>query len=97
MRKDVECAFDLLNKRFTITLRILDLIMRICIILYNMIIDDERDDDYDDNYHSVTSVVALPDNYETPTSLTTILQKEAHLTSVLMFLNIQFDCPTSLL
>jgi hypothetical protein len=85
----VECAFGLLQKRFN-TLVILDrsysqrtlgLILRACIILYNMIINDERDDDYDENYHTVTSVVALPVNYETPTSLTSILQMEAHLTS----------------
>jgi hypothetical protein len=81
VRKDVECAFDLLKKRFNIlaipgqsySQRILDLIMRAYIILHNMIIDDERDDGYDDNYHTVTSVVAPPVTYETPASLTTIL------------------------
>jgi hypothetical protein len=46
--------------------------MRAFIILYNMIIDDERDS-----------------GYEAPTSLTSILQREAHLTSGFMFLNIQ--------
>jgi hypothetical protein len=56
-----------------------------------MIIDDERDSDYDDNYHTVTSVVVPPINYETPASLTSILQREAYLTSELMFLNIQSD------
>jgi hypothetical protein len=56
-----------------------------------MIIDDERDSDYDDNYHTVTSVVAPPINYKTPASLTSILQREAYLTSELMFLNIQSD------
>jgi hypothetical protein len=25
-----------------------------CIILHNMVVDDERDDDYNDNYHTVT-------------------------------------------
>jgi hypothetical protein len=49
LRKDVKCTFDILKKRFNI-LAILDrsysqrtlvLIMRACIILYNMIIDDE--------------------------------------------------------
>jgi hypothetical protein len=58
----------------------LDLIMRDCIILHNIIIDDERDDAYDDNYHTITSVVAPPIIYETPISLTTILQREANLT-----------------
>jgi hypothetical protein len=54
-----------------------------------MIIDDEKDGSYDDNYHIVTSVVALPITYEVPDSLTTILQREMHLTSGLMFLNLQ--------
>jgi hypothetical protein len=63
--------------------------MRACIILHNMIINDERDDNYDENYHIVTSVVAAPVTYEAPTSLTTILQRETHLTSGLMFWNLQ--------
>jgi hypothetical protein len=67
------------------------LIMHACIILHNMIIDDERDDDYNDNYHTVTSVVAPPITYEAPTSLTIILQKGTYLTSGLIFLNLQSD------
>jgi hypothetical protein len=71
VRKDVKCAFDLLNKMFNILVipdwsyfqRTLDLIMCAYIILHNMIIDDERDGDYDDNYHTVTSVVAPPITY----------------------------------
>jgi hypothetical protein len=46
--------------------------MRACIILHNMIIDDERDGSYDKNYHNVTSVIATPINYEAPASLTSI-------------------------
>jgi hypothetical protein len=96
VRKDVECAFGLLKKRFNIlaipdqsySQRILGLIMRVCIILHNMIIDDERDGSYDDNYHTVTFVIAPLVTYEVPASLTTILQMEAHLTSGLMFLNL---------
>jgi hypothetical protein len=57
--------------------------MHACIILHNMIIDDERNGGYDDNSHIVT--------YEAPASLTTILQREAHLTSELMFSNLQSD------
>jgi hypothetical protein len=99
LRKDVECDFGLLKKRFNIlaihgrsySRRSLDLIMCACIILHNMIIDNEKDGGYDDNYHIVTSVVAPPVTYEAPTSLTTILQREAHLTSGLMFLNLQSD------
>jgi hypothetical protein len=96
VRKDMKCAFDLLNKMFNILVipdwsyfqRTLDLIMHAYIILHNMIIDDERDGDYDDSYHTVTSVVAPPITYETSTSLTNILQREMHLTSELMFLNL---------
>jgi hypothetical protein len=99
VRKDVECAFDLLKKRFNIlaipdrsySQCILDLIMRAYIILHNMIIDDERDGSYDDNYHTVTFVVASPITYKALTSVTIILQREAYLTSELMFLNLQSD------
>jgi hypothetical protein len=99
VRKDVECIFDLLKKMFNILViparsysqRTLDLIMRACIILHNMIIDDKRDSSYYENYHSVTSVVAPPVTYEAPVSLTTILQRDAHLTSGLMFSNLQSD------
>jgi hypothetical protein len=56
-----------------------------------MISDDERDDGYDENYHTVTFVIAPPVNYETPASLISILQREVHLTSELMFLNLQSD------
>jgi hypothetical protein len=99
MRKDVEYAFDLLKKRFNIlaisnrsySQRILDLIMCACIILHNMIINDERNGGYDDNYHTVTFIVAPPVTYEAPASLTTIIQREVHLTSELMFSNLQSD------
>jgi hypothetical protein len=99
VRKDVECAFGVLNKRFNIlaipgrsySQRTLELIMCTCIILHNMIINDERDGGYDDNYHTVTSVIAPLVTYEAPASLTTILQREAHLTSELMFSNLQSD------
>jgi hypothetical protein len=95
----VDCAFDLLKKMFNIlaisgrsySQRTLALIMRACIILHNMIIDDERDDDYDDNYYTVTFIVALPITYEAPASLTIILQRKTHLTSKLIFLNLQSD------
>jgi hypothetical protein len=64
----MECTFGLLKKRFNILVipsrsysqRILDLIMRAYIIFHNMIIDDERDGGYDDNYHTVTFIIAPP-------------------------------------
>jgi hypothetical protein len=79
--KDVKCVFDLLKKRFNILVipgrsysrRTLNLIMCTYIILHNMIIDDERDGGYDDNYHTVTSIIAPLVIYEAPASLTTIL------------------------
>jgi hypothetical protein len=99
VRKDVECFFGLLKKSFNIlaipdqsySQLILDLIMRACIIFHNMIINDERDGSYNDNYHTVTSVIAPPVIYEAPASLTTILQRETYLTSGLMFSNLQSD------
>jgi hypothetical protein len=69
----------------------LGLIMRVCVILHNMIIDDERDGDYNLNYHTVTSIADPPVNYETSVSLIRILQREVHLTSGLIFLNLQSD------
>jgi hypothetical protein len=65
--------------------------MHACIILHNKIIDDERDGGYDDNYHTVTFIVAPPVSYEALASLTTILQRETHLTSELMFSKLQSD------
>jgi hypothetical protein len=99
VRKDVECAFGLLKKMFNIldipgrsySQRTLGLIIRACIILHNMIIDDERGGGYDDNYHTVTFVVAPPINYEAAVSLTSIRQREVHLTYGLIFLNFQSD------
>jgi hypothetical protein len=44
-----------------------------CIILHNMIIDDECDISFDDNYHTITSVVTPPVNYKALASLTSIL------------------------
>jgi hypothetical protein len=97
--KDVKCAFSLLKKRFNILVIpdrsysqcTLGLIMRACMILHNMIINDERDGGYDDNYHTITFVIAPPINYESPTSLTSILQRKVHLSSGLMVLNLQSD------
>jgi hypothetical protein len=43
---------------------------------------------YDDNYHTVIFIVVSHVTYEVSISLTIILQKETHLTSELMFLNL---------
>jgi hypothetical protein len=95
----VKCDFGQLKKRFNIlaisdqsySQRTLGLIMRTYIILHNMIIDDELDDSYNENYHIITSVIAPLVNYEALTSLTSILKREVHLTSRLIFLNLQSD------
>jgi hypothetical protein len=96
LKKYVECAFGLLKKNqhtshpWPVLLSgTLGLIMRACIILHNIIINDKRDISYDDNYHTITSIVVPPVNYETPASVTSILQRETRLTSELMFLNLQ--------
>jgi hypothetical protein len=67
LRKDVESAFGLRKKRFNIlaipdwsySQCTLGLIIHACIILHNMIIDDERDNSFDENYHTITSIIAL--------------------------------------
>jgi hypothetical protein len=61
-RKDVECAFGILQSRFCILRRSGDLedIMLGCIILHNMIIEDEKDiedDSFDLNEEATTSTV----------------------------------------
>jgi hypothetical protein len=82
VKNNVECAFGLLKKkRFNIlaiagrfySQHTLSLIMRVCIILHNMVIDDEMDNGYDGNYHTVTSIIAPSVTYEALTSLTIIL------------------------
>jgi hypothetical protein len=47
--------------------------MCVCIILHNIIIGDERDDNYDENYHTITFVIVSPVTYEALTGLITIL------------------------
>jgi hypothetical protein len=76
----VVCAFGLLKKFNILTIlggsysqHTIGLIMRACIILHNMIIDDEMDSGYDENYQTITFVVAPPVTYEASTRLTIIL------------------------
>ena len=72
-RKDVECAFGILQARFSIVRRpvcfwdeaTFNDIMKACIILHNMIIEDERDpngvqqdDDYEQVFESIPSLVS---------------------------------------
>jgi hypothetical protein len=77
VRKNVECIFGLLKKKFNIlsisdrsySQCTFDLIICAYIIFHNMIIDDERDGGYDKNYHTVTFVVAPLVTYKAPASL----------------------------
>jgi hypothetical protein len=81
VKKDVKCVFNILKKMFNILViygrsysqRTFGLIMCAYIILYNMIINDERGGSYDENYHTITFIVASLVTYETSTSLTIIL------------------------
>jgi hypothetical protein len=84
--KDVECAFGLLKKRFNI-LAIPGWFYFQCTL--GLTIDDECDNSFNENYHTTTSVLAPPINYETSTSLTSILYRETELTSGLMFSHLQ--------
>ena len=66
-RKDVERAFGVLQARFAIVRGparfwdedTLGLIMRACIIMHNMIVEDERDDEHDIIYEGVGEKVNL--------------------------------------
>ena len=99
VRKDVECAFGILKKRFNIlaipgrsySQRTLGLIMRACIILHNMIIDDERGGSFDENYETVTSFVGPAIHYNAPPSLAIRLQREAAMTSGQVYSQLQRD------
>jgi hypothetical protein len=83
VKKYVECAFGLVKKKFNILVipvryysqRTLNLVMHPYIIMHNMIIDDERDGSYDDNYYTITFIVAPPVTYDTSASLTIILMR----------------------
>jgi hypothetical protein len=62
-----------------------------CVILHNMIIDDEHEGLFNENYYTVMSVVAPPIRYNTPVSLTSILHMESKMTSAPMFSQLQLN------
>jgi hypothetical protein len=55
-------------------------IMHSYIILHNMIIDDERDGSFNENYHTITSVVGSVINYNVSSSLAMCLQRKDEMT-----------------
>nr|XP_051190910.1 uncharacterized protein LOC127304252 [Lolium perenne] len=72
--KDVECVFGVLKVRFNIlavpgrsySRRTLGLIMRACVILHNMIIDDERGTNLDNIYETFASNVGPAIHHDAP-------------------------------
>jgi hypothetical protein len=52
------------------------LIMRACVILHNMIVDDERDADLDETYEIVDSTVGQWIYYNATSSLATSIQTD---------------------
>ncbi|WVZ48958.1 hypothetical protein U9M48_000343 [Paspalum notatum var. saurae] len=69
-RKDVECAFGILQKKFAIVKgpsrnwneEEMKYIMETCVILHNMTIEEERghEDTLDYDYHTASTVINLP-------------------------------------
>ncbi len=72
MRKDVERAFGVLQARFAMVrgparfwdTETLWYIMTACVIMHNMIIDNERDEDVDYDYDQEDSEVLRKEEYQ---------------------------------
>ena len=98
-RKDVECAFGVLKSRFNIlavpgrsfSQRTLGLIMRACVILHNMIIDDERATNLDEIYETVASNVGPPIHNNAPPSLAARIQMDNEMRDSPMYAQLQED------
>ena len=98
-RKDVECAFGVLKSRFNIisvpgrsfSQRTLGLIMRACVILHNMIIDDERATNLDEIYETVASNVGPPIHNNAPPSLAARIQIDNEMRDSPMYAQLQQD------
>ena len=98
-RKDVECAFGALKARFNIlavpgrsySRRTLGLIMRACVILHNMIIEDERGTNLPDNYETVDSYVSPAIHHHAPPSLAARIQMDNEMRDSPMYTQLQQD------
>ena len=98
-RKDVECAFGVLKSRFNIiavpgrsySIRTLGLIMRACVILHNMIIDDERGTNLDDIYETIASNVGPAIHNNAPLSLAARIQMDTEMRDSPMYTQLQQD------
>jgi hypothetical protein len=91
-RKDVECAFGILQARFSIVREparfwdeaTLNDIMKACIILYNMIIEDERDSNevqQDDDYEQVPESIPIPVSREPTIEVQNFIQSHIRIRS----------------
>ncbi|KAK1618862.1 hypothetical protein QYE76_024379 [Lolium multiflorum] len=90
-RKDVECAFGVLKARFSYSRRTLRLIMRACVILHNMIIDDERDTNLENIYETVDSNVGPAIHKNAPPSLAARIQMDNEMRDSPMYTQLQHD------
>ncbi|KAK1614889.1 hypothetical protein QYE76_020406 [Lolium multiflorum] len=98
-RKDVECAFGVLKARFNIlavpgrsySRRTLGLIMRACVILHNMIIDDERGTNLEHNYETVESNVGPAIHHHAPPSLAARIQMDNEMRDSPVYTQLQQD------
>jgi hypothetical protein len=96
-RKDVECSFGLLKSRFNIiavpgcsySQRTLGLIIRACVNLHNMIIDDERDTNLDEIYETVASNVGPAIHNDAPPSLAARIQIDTEMRDSPMYAQLQ--------
>jgi hypothetical protein len=94
-----ECSFGLLKSRFNIitvprrsySQRTLGLIMRACVILHNMIIDDERDTDLDDIYETIAFSVGPAIHNDAPPSLAARIQMDTEMRDSPMYAQLQQD------
>ncbi|XP_051189874.1 uncharacterized protein [Lolium perenne] len=98
-RKDVECAFGVLKARFNIlavlgrsySKHTLGLIMRACVILHNMIIDNERGTNLENIYETVDSNVGPAIHNHAPPSLAARIQMDNEMRDSPMYTQLQHD------